>query len=48
MYCEWHGVCDFVVLSVVDYGGMNVFHVSLNFGGVCVIVCFYVWVFCDG
>ena len=28
MYCEWHGVCDFVVLSVVevyaDYGGVNV------------------------
>ena len=28
MYCEWYGVCDFVVLSVVevgaDYGGVNV------------------------
>ena len=28
MYCEWNGVCDFVVLSVVevcaDYGGVNV------------------------
>ena len=26
MYCEWYGVCDFVVLSVVevcaDYGGV--------------------------
>ena len=36
MYCEWYGVCDLVVLSVVevcaDYGGVNVFHVCLNFG----------------
>ena len=36
MYCEWYGVCDFVVLSVVgvcaDYGGVNVFHVCLSFG----------------
>ena len=36
MYCEWYGVCDFVVLSVVEvcavYGGVNVFHVCLNFG----------------
>ena len=28
MYCEWYGVCDVVVLSVVevcvDYGGVNV------------------------
>ena len=48
MYCEWYGVCDFVVLSVVevcaDYGGVHVFHVCLNFGivygvGVCVNVC---------
>ena len=48
MYCEWYGVCDFVVLSVVevcdDYGGVNVSHVCLNFGsvygvGVCVHVC---------
>ena len=34
MYCEWYGVCDFVVLSVVevcaDYGGVNVFRVCLN------------------
>ena len=33
---EWYGVCDFVVLSVVevcaDYGGVNVFHGGLNFG----------------
>ena len=33
MYDEWYGVCDFVVLSVVevcaDYGGVNVFHVFL-------------------
>ena len=48
MYCEWHGVCDFAVLSVVeacgDHGGVNVFHVCPNFGvvygvGVCVKVC---------
>ena len=48
MYCEWYGVCDFVVLSVVevyaDYGGVNVVHARLNFGvvygvGVCVNVC---------
>ena len=35
MYGEWYGVCDFVVLSVVevcvDYGGVNVF-VCLYFG----------------
>ena len=32
---EWYGVCNFVVLSVVevcvDYGGVNVFHVCLHF-----------------
>ena len=48
VYCEWYGVCDFVVLSVVevcaDYGCVNVFHVCLNFGvvygvWVCVNVC---------
>ena len=44
MYGEWYGVCDFVVLSVVDYGGVNVFHVCLDCGvvygvGVCVNVC---------
>ena len=48
MYCEWYGVCDLVMLSVVevcaDYGGVNVFHVCLKFGvvygvGVCVNVC---------
>ena len=48
MYCEWYGVSDFVVLSVVevcaDYGGVNVYHACLNFGviygvGVCVKVC---------
>ena len=36
MYCEWYGVCDFVVLSVVEvcahYSGVNVCHVCLNFG----------------
>ena len=54
MYCEWYGVCDFVVLSVVevcaDYGGVNVFHVCFNFGvvygvGVCVSVCVVVCFF---
>ena len=48
MCCEWYGVCDFVVLSVIepcaDYGRVNVFHVCLNFSvvygvGVCVHVC---------
>ena len=43
MYGEWYGVCDFVVLSVVevcgDYGGVNVFHVCLNFGVVYGVVC---------
>ena len=48
MYCEQYGVCYFVVLSVIDvcadYSGVNVFHVSLNFGvvygvDVCVNVC---------
>ena len=48
MYCEWYGVCDFVVLLVVevcaDYGGVNVFHVCPNscvvYGvEVCVNVC---------
>ena len=48
MYGEWSGVCNLVVLSVVevcaDHGGVNVFHVCLNFGvvysvGVCVNVC---------
>ena len=44
MYCEWYGVCDFVVLSVVevcrDYGGVNVFHVCLNL----VLLLRFVWV----
>ena len=35
IYGEWYGVCDCVVLSVVevcvDYGIVNEFHVSLNF-----------------
>ena len=44
VYCEWYGVCDFVVLPVVevcaDYGGVNVFNVCLNFGVVYgVVVC---------
>ena len=55
MYCELYGVCDFVVLSVVevcaDYVGVNVFHVCLNFGfvyavGVCVNVCGVIYVVC--
>ena len=36
MYGEWYGVCDFVVFSgvevCVDYGGVNVCHVCLDFG----------------
>ena len=48
MYGVWYDVCDFVVLSVVEvcavYGGVNVFHVCINFDvvysvGVCVNVC---------
>ena len=48
MYGEWYGICDFVVFSVVeicvDYGGVNVFHVCLDFcidygAGVCVNIC---------
>ena len=35
MYGDWYGVCDFVMLSVVevcvDYGVVNVFHVCLDF-----------------
>ena len=35
MYSEWYDVCDFIVLSVVevcvDYGGVNVYHVCLDF-----------------
>ena len=35
MYCEWHSVCDFVVLLAgdvcVDYDGVNVYHVCLDF-----------------
>ena len=53
MYCEWYGVCDCVMLSVIevyDYGGVNVFHICLNFGvvygvEVCVNVCGVVCVF---
>ena len=54
MYCKWYGVCDFVVLTVVEvcanYGGVNVFHVCLNLGvvygvGVCVNVCVVVCLF---
>ena len=48
MYGEWYGVCDFLVLSVVevcvDYSGVNVFQVCLDcyvvYGiGICVNVC---------
>ena len=55
MHVEWHGVSDFVVLSVVkvcvDYGGVNVFHVCLDFFvfygvGICVNVCGVVCVVC--
>ena len=44
MYCEWYGVCDFVVLSVVevfaDYGGVNVFHLLWLFYA---LTCYYVY-----
>ena len=48
MYVEWYGVCNFVVISVievcVDYGGVYVFNVSFdlcvaNGIGICVNVC---------
>ena len=39
MYCEWYGICDFVVLSVVevfaDHGVVNVVHVCLLGWGLC-------------
>ena len=43
MYGEWYGVCEFVVEVWVDYGGVNAFHVCLDFSvvyrvGVCVNV----------
>ena len=47
-YGEWYSICDFVALSFVevcvDIGGVNVFHVCLDFGvvygaEVCVHVC---------
>ena len=35
MYVKWYGICDFVVLSVVeiwvDYGGVYVFQVCVSF-----------------
>ena len=48
LYCEWYGVCDFVLLSVVevfaDYGGVNVFHVCLNLASSMVLgLCQCVW-----
>ena len=42
MYCEWHGVCDYVVGVCAYYGVVNVFHVCRNFGvvyGVGVLSC---------
>ena len=51
MYSEWYGVCDIVVLSVVavcaDYGGVNVFHVCLNFGVVYGVGGLYQWLWCS-
>ena len=49
IYDEWYGVCDFIVLSVVevcvDYGGVNVFHVHHDFGIVYAVgVCVNVWI----
>ena len=41
MYGEWHGVCDFIVVSVVevcvDYGGVDVSHVCLDFASSMVL-----------
>ena len=41
MYCEWYGVCEFVVLWVVevwvDYGGVNGFYVVLTFASSMVL-----------
>ena len=34
MYVEWVGVCNFVVFSGVDYGGVYVFHVCFD---VCIV-----------
>ena len=63
MYGEWYDICDFVVLSVVevcvDYGGVNVFHVCLNFGVVygvwglcqclwCSLCCYMLFAFTSG
>ena len=46
MYGEWYGVCDIGVESAaavcVNYGGMNVFHVCLDFG-----VVYVVWGLCQ-
>ena len=43
MYSEWFGICDFVVLSVVevcvDYGGGVCVNVC---GVVCIVVCCFV------
>ena len=57
MYGEWYGICDFVVLSVVevcvDYGGVYVFHVCFDVVSgfrvcvnVCGVVCVVVWCLC--
>ena len=41
MYCEWYGVCDFVVLSVVEVCADYGVGVCVNVCGVvCVAVCF--------
>ena len=58
MYCEWYGVCDFVVLLVfevcADYVGVDVFHVCLNFflrllwcWGLCQCLCCDFCLICD-
>ena len=40
MYCEWYGVCDFVVLSVVKVCAVYGVGVCVNVCGVvCVVVC---------
>ena len=40
MYCEWYGVCDFVVMSAVEVCADHGVGVCVNVCGVvCVVVC---------
>ena len=44
IYVEWYGVCNFVVISVVeicvDYRGLYVFYICIFYG---VVVCVDIW-----